>query len=282
MELKLWFACVVLVTSSEVNALDVTVQQFKETPGLYYDFIGEVELYNTEWKIITYIDLNTVDDNFKTVKNYAQMSADFCKKYENILWVNFTDCTNSINRTDRLIREVENLQSILRQLMRNEDEFIHARNKRGIFDFVGGISKILFGMLDAENANYYTNKISQLENEQLDFLKLSKEQITVVKYTLWSVNSTLLTVSENERCLSKGIEEMAKHTDDQNKEIKEMFGSYSLVLTINEHSMQLSRAIEEYRREYEILIDAVVNSHKGVIQPLLITPAQIFEQVKLS
>jgi hypothetical protein len=75
---------------------------------------------------------------------------------------------------------------------------------------------------------------------------------------------------------------MAKHIDDQNEEIKEMFGSYSLVVTINEHLMQLSRAIEECRREYEILIDAVVNSHKGVIQPLLITPAQIFEQVKLS
>jgi hypothetical protein len=61
-----------------------------------------------------------------------------------------------------------------------------------------------------------------------------------------------------------------------------MFGSYSLVLTINEHSMQLSRAIDECRTEYEILIDAVVNSHKGVIQPQLLTPALIFEQVKLS
>jgi hypothetical protein len=61
-----------------------------------------------------------------------------------------------------------------------------------------------------------------------------------------------------------------------------MFGSYSPALTINEHSMQLSRAIDECRREYKILIDAVVNSHKGVIQPQLITPAQIFEKVKLS
>jgi hypothetical protein len=60
------------------------------------------------------------------------------------------------------------------------------------------------------------------------------------------------------------------------KKIKEMFGSYSIVLTINEHSIQLSRAIDECRREYEILTDAVVNSHKGVIQPQLITPAQIF------
>jgi len=75
------------VTCSEVIALDVTVQ-YKKSPGLYYDFIGEVQLYNTEWKIVTYINLEAVDDNFKTVKNYAQMSADFCKRYEHKVWVN--------------------------------------------------------------------------------------------------------------------------------------------------------------------------------------------------
>jgi hypothetical protein len=75
---------------------------------------------------------------------------------------------------------------------------------------------------------------------------------------------------------------MAKHVNEQDGEIKEMFTAYSLLLTINEHAMQLNRAIDECRREYEILIDAVINSQKGVIQPQLITPAQILEQVKHS
>jgi len=74
MDLKLWFACVILVTCSEVIAFDVTLQQYKESPGLYDDFIGEVKLYNTEWKIVTYINLETVDDNFKTEKLCADVS----------------------------------------------------------------------------------------------------------------------------------------------------------------------------------------------------------------
>ena len=32
--------------------------------------------------------------------------------------------------------------------------------------------------MDSEDASYYTEKITNLEREQLDFLKLSKEQIT--------------------------------------------------------------------------------------------------------
>jgi len=43
------------------------------------------------------------------------------------------------------------------------------------------------------------------------FLRLSKEQITVAKCTLRSLNSTLLAVSDNERNFSKGLEDIAKH-----------------------------------------------------------------------
>lgn len=85
----------------------------------------------------------------------------------------------------------------------------------------------------------------------------------VVKTTFRSVNSALLTVSENERLLSKGVEEMAQYINEQDREIKEMFTAYSMLLTINEHSMQLNRAIDECQREYVILIDAVINSRNG-------------------
>ena len=56
MDRKLWFACVLFVTCQIAIALDVTVQQFKESPGLYYDYIGEARLYSTEWKFVTYIN----------------------------------------------------------------------------------------------------------------------------------------------------------------------------------------------------------------------------------
>ena len=74
MDRKLWFACVVGVTCSVVLALDVTVQQFKESPGLHYDHVREARLYSTEWKVVTYINLEVVDDNFETEK----LSADVC------------------------------------------------------------------------------------------------------------------------------------------------------------------------------------------------------------
>jgi hypothetical protein len=46
--------------------------------------------------------------------------------------------------------------------------------------------------------------------------------------------------------------------------------------------MQLRRALDECRREYNIVIDTIMNSQKGILQPHIITPAQILKQLKAS
>ena len=60
------------------------------------------------------------------------------------------------------------------QLTKNEDDLIQSRHKRGVFDFIGGISKILFGTLDNEDANYYSDKISSLEKRTNGVFKAFK------------------------------------------------------------------------------------------------------------
>jgi len=129
----------------------------------------------TEWKVVTYINLEILDDNFRTVSNYEQMSANFCKRHDKF-WSNYTGCLNSIRQTDRPMKEVNDLRIILRQLTCNADETIRTRDKRGVFDFIGRISKVLFGTLDNENANYYTDKISHLE-KKLYFLNFQRNKL---------------------------------------------------------------------------------------------------------
>ena len=63
-------------------------------------------------------------------------------------------------------------------------------------------------------------------------------------------------MSENERILSKGLDEMAKYTSEHDSEIKEMFSGTSMLLAASEHNIQLERALGECRREYNLLIDA--------------------------
>ena len=90
-----------LVLSTSAAALDATLQTFKESPGLYYDHIGEVQLYTTEWRLSTYINLQEADKNLESTKKYAQLSIEFCRKHEHTYWINVTDCTKIARYIDR-------------------------------------------------------------------------------------------------------------------------------------------------------------------------------------
>ena len=73
MEHKYRFFYTFLLVCAGTVALIVTIQTFKESPGLYCDQLGEAQLYNTEWKIITYINLHDAAENVRGVKDYAQI-----------------------------------------------------------------------------------------------------------------------------------------------------------------------------------------------------------------
>jgi hypothetical protein len=79
----------------------VTLQRFKESLGLYYDHIGEAQLYNMEWRILTYINLQEADRNLETIKKYAQLSVEFCKNHDNH-WIGFIDCMKITRYIDRI------------------------------------------------------------------------------------------------------------------------------------------------------------------------------------
>jgi ferritin-like metal-binding protein YciE len=60
---------------------------------------------------------------------------------------------------------------------------------------------------------------------------------------LRSIITTLQDVYENERVVTKGLENMARYVNEHYGEIKRMFTSTSMLLLVNEHSAQLDRAL---------------------------------------
>jgi hypothetical protein len=68
---------------------------------------------------------------------------------------------------------------------------VSKQRKRGVLDFVGEISKILFRTLTQADAREYNSHINQLEREQQEILQISSEQMTVIKSNINSVNLTM-------------------------------------------------------------------------------------------
>jgi hypothetical protein len=72
--IRVWAVSVILSLFAQTSALDATLQLFKASPGLYYDHLGEAQLYHTEWKFVTYINLQDADRSLKILKIYAWQS----------------------------------------------------------------------------------------------------------------------------------------------------------------------------------------------------------------
>jgi hypothetical protein len=59
---------------------------------------------------------------------------------------------------------------------------------------------------------------------------------------------------------------MARHVNEHNADKKTMV-TFSSMLLVNEFSAQLDRTLGKCRRDSIILIEAIINAQKGILQP---------------
>jgi hypothetical protein len=55
------------------------------------------------------------------------------------------------------------------------------RKRRGAFNSVREISKILFGTLDSDDAEYYTKQINHFKDEYEDMTSILNQQLSLIK-----------------------------------------------------------------------------------------------------
>jgi hypothetical protein len=247
---------------------------------LYYQHETEARLFNSEWKIVTYLSLQQASDNVDVIGKYLGATVDFCGKHDKTLWLNLSECRTTIFDATRQYEKLKGMRNLAHQLTRTETSLV--RKKRGLFNFIGQISHSLFGILDSDDEEFFNQKISQLEGDQSDMIKLAKEQMVVVKSTLKSVNRTLNDVSKNELILEKGLQDIKNFVNEENGEIKRKYTYTSMLVMLNDHAIQLQRALEEVKDEYNIIIQSCLSAKGGIIQPQVLSPSHMIEILKSS
>jgi hypothetical protein len=146
------------------------------------------------------------------------------------------------------------------------------RIKRGIFNFIGEISKILFGTLDNEDAVYYNEQIKQSEENSEDISKLLKQQLFVVKSSLGSINNTLTDVEYNEEEVKTGLLQLKSYLESVTAENREKLNILTAKVTVEGHIARVGEAMNMLQRNLDILLQSIVNARKGILQPQIVSP----------
>jgi len=181
------------------------------------------------------------------------------------LWQRYWVRLNQFAKTEGLLKEITG------------QETGNKRKTRGVFNFIGKLSKVLFGTMDDDDAKYYNDQIKLFEQNSEDMNTLLRQQLSVVKSSLGAVNNTLTDVEYNENLLKEGISRVTKYMDTLRLEINEKMNLFSMKIEVEGHILRVNNAINVLQRNLDLLIDSVINAQKGVLQPQMISPITLME-----
>lgn len=275
---------VLVIISSGVSAgtseqkLDISVQKLENSPGLYYEYCGETQLYNTQWRLVTYINISQLGESFARLTRYVRLTSNLCEK-EQLQYRNKTLCSVGVNR---IVNKLDSIKQVKDVIVDISSDNHSRRRKRSIFplNIIGQLSKILFGTLDEEDADYYNAKITKLESEQLEFLRLSKEQILVVKSTLETNNRSINEILQRQTAINERLDKIIEEVNKRNEHVSTVMSNQELRILVNEHLNVLYSEVETLRSQYELILDAILNAVKGIVNPHIVSPKQILHYFK--
>ena len=195
------FLSVVLVLGTLINVAWTTeryspeyrLEEFAKSPGIYYENLGKAVLYSTTWKTVVYLPLKTVTNQLDTLNSYVDYVNQPCSTVELRSW---TACNHLDQLTLTKLRQVRESERLIASTVGRRD--MEGRKKRGLFDFVGKVSKIIFGTMDGDDAQYYNEQTEHFERSSDSLTYLLKQQLTIVRSTVGAINEKSCDVTYNE------------------------------------------------------------------------------------
>jgi len=137
------------------------------------------------------------------------------------------------------------------------------RPKRGFMDFIGEISRVLFGTLDDKDAEYYGEQIRKFETNSDDTTELLKQQVCVLKTTLGAFNGTLRDIEHNDKLMRKGLTDIQKYLDTLSSDTARKLSIFEARFVIEKHITQIKNALTILQRNTDLLLDSVVHAQTG-------------------
>lgn len=182
----------------------------------------------------------------------------------------FSLCNTSLKILDQIFPslnlKLETLKSLIGQ----------TRQKRGFFDGIGSIFKIIFGTLDHDDAIKYNEAIKNLNHDEKETIKLLKDQTLVVKSTIENFNNTITNLNKNEKIFNQNLETIESFTRSAEKK----FFDIRLKQNIDEHFSLLILMINELDKEYSDLLSALLLTKNNILHPIFISPQQFINEIQ--
>ena len=250
---------------------------YQETPGVYFEDLGHVTLSTTTWTIVVYVPVQMTGSEIISLQQYAQYIDSTCAKLTVKRW---TTCSYFSETMDSKLRQIRNTQKLLFDIVQESEK--DKRQRRGLFNFVGKVSKSLFGTMDDDDAQFYHDHIEHLEQGSVTLTQLLKEQLIVVKSTLGTINESLTDVEYNEQKMREGLTALQSHVTTFGTQVENATHLLSLKITLEDHIVRALDAAQTTLRNFDILVVRIAIAQKGTLAPRVMSPSMLLDALRNS
>ena len=154
-----------MLSATALSDLGYRVEKYDESHCVYYEHKGIAVMCSVEWRTIVYVDLSKIDDTL-ALRHYVHHVDMLCQMS---IVRNWTGCAHFGDDVRRQLDQLVRTKGLLKEITGQRSE----RKRREVFNFVGELSKILFGTLDEDDAKYY--------NDQIKFFERNSEDVDTVE-----------------------------------------------------------------------------------------------------
>lgn len=207
---------------------------------------------------------------FKQIKKYYESTVNVCKETgkENTLCGNFIKVTEPV--IQRLQVENEALELLLGQNRTTK------RLRRGLINAIGKVTKVLFGNLDDDDAEYYNSRINQFTKNEHTLAQTIKEQSHVIQTTISNFNNTIGSLDANEKVLKENVEKISEYLKQGNSNLHEL----ELRVNLNEHFPIFLMIYQQYQQETNVILSAITSAQLGQLHPFVIAPNKLMLELQ--
>jgi hypothetical protein len=169
---------------------------------------------------------------------------------------------------------------LLRELIGKDEKPL--RKRREALNFNGEISKILFGTLDSEDADYYNEQIKHFEENSEDMTSLMKQQLSIVEASLGTFNETISDMEYSSQVFRNRLINLKSYMERFISNAESRLNLLDIKITTEGHIAQVNNALNVMQRNLDLMIECVINAQKGVLQPQIVPPSLILKTLRKS
>lgn len=245
------------------------IEPIRQSSGIFYHNLGLAKLSSGYFTLLSYTNVTFYYHKLQFIKSFYDQSLSMCTKS-----ISPKPWQEQLKFLTLQIPQLETKFSTVSNLVGHKDDKL-IRNRRGLFNGVSYAFNWLFGTPDADDAQFYSDSIKNLLEQNHDVQLLMKQQIHIISSAIKNYNASAQSLKLNENKLNSNIKKFNKFSENTNAKIQ----SLELNQAITENMGFLSELINELNEEFDVLISSILFARQNTIHPSIITPVNLQKEL---